>query len=228
MRILLVNPNRITACTDLLAAQAGRTADPGTEVTAVSPRSGPVELSGRREVLLSAAGVLDTIERLGGGADAIVLAGFGEPGQEAARELVGVPVLDITECGPVAAMLLGREYAVVTSTQAAVPIVEERLRELRLDGRCRTVRAAGPGVPGLVGGAAVRARAVEAVASAADGAPGEVIVLGCAAMTGLAHEVAATIDRPVVDPVAAAVRMAEALWRMDAGGAASATEGPAR
>lgn len=208
MRILVVNPNRVEACTELIGAVAAGAAAPGTEVVATAPASGPVVLSGRPEVLRSAMGVLDRVEELGQDADAIVLAGFGEPGQEAAQELAGKPVLDITECGPALAQLLGRRYAVVTSTEEAVPVVEDRLHTLHLDGRCAGVLPTGLGVPELVGR---REDALAVVTDVAKRADADVVVLGCGGMAGMAPAVRAAGGVPVVDPVAAAVRFAESV-----------------
>ncbi|PXY27124.1 aspartate/glutamate racemase family protein [Prauserella muralis] len=211
MRILVVNPNRVDACTELIRTVATAAAAPGTEVEVTHPASGPVVLSGQNEVLRSAIGVLDRVESLREGADAIVLAGFGEPGREAAQELAGVPVLDITECGPALAQLRGRRYTVVTSTEEAVPVVEDRLHTLHLDGRCAEVLATGLGVPDLVGR---REEAQSVVIDVAKRAQGDVVVLGCGGMAGLAPAVAEAIGRPVVDPVPAAVELAQTLVRL--------------
>ncbi|CAM5670461.1 Allantoin racemase OS=Streptomyces violarus OX=67380 GN=FHS41_005953 PE=3 SV=1 [Streptomyces violarus] len=43
------------------------------------------------------------------------MAGFGKHGREGVRELVGVPVVDITEAAAHLACLLGRRYGVVTT-----------------------------------------------------------------------------------------------------------------
>ncbi|MEZ0075936.1 aspartate/glutamate racemase family protein [Planotetraspora sp. GP83] len=211
MRILVVNPNRVGACTELIRQAAQAVASSGTEIVAAQPASGPVELTGQREVLLSAVGVLDCVARLGGEADAVVLAGFGEPGREAAQEIIGAPVLDITECGPALAGLLGRTYTVVTSTERAVPVVADRFRTLGLDGRCAEILPTGLGVPDLVKD---RDAAVETIAGTARRASGEVVVLGCGGMAGLAGQVARATGRPVVDGLTAAITCAESLVRL--------------
>ncbi|MFC3997495.1 aspartate/glutamate racemase family protein [Nocardiopsis sediminis] len=207
MRILVVNPNRIAACTRLIRDTAQAAAAPGTEITAVHPDDGPVELSGDREVLLSAMGVLAQVDRHAERADAVIMAGFGEPGREAVRASTRAPVFDITECAPAVALTLGRDYAVVTSTPAAVPVVEDRLRALGLGARCTGTHATGLGVPDMV---AHPAAALETVIATAASAEGEVVVLGCGGMAGMAAEVARATGRPVVEGVAAAVTLAQA------------------
>lgn len=214
MRILVINPNRVDQCTDLIRDAATGVAAPDTSITATCPTSGPVELFGQYEVQLSAAGVLDRIATLDHH-DAVVLAGFGEPGKEAAQELTPAPVLDITECGPTAARLLGRTYAVVTTAERSVPIVEDRLRVLGLVERCAGIVATGLGVAELV---AEREHATRVVADRAKHAVAdlgaEVIVLGCGGMAGLTTAITRAAGVPVVDGVTAAVKLAETLHRL--------------
>lgn len=57
----------------------------------------------------------------------------------------------------------------------------------------------------------VRGRLLSEARQAIAGDGSEVIVLGCAGMTGFEAELAATLGAPVVDSVAAGVKMAEAL-----------------
>jgi allantoin racemase len=211
LRILIINPNRIEGCTEIIREAAQEAAGDDTEIVATMPTSGPIELSGEPEVLLSAVGVLDRVEALGDDADAVVMAGFGEPGREAAQAKVASPVLDITECGPAAAHLLGRTYAVVTSTEQVVPTVEDRLHALRLDDRCVGVLPTGLSVPDMVGHPE---RTLKTVIDTARQAPGEVVVLGCGGMAGQAAAVSQVIGRPVVDGVTAAVTLAESLVRL--------------
>jgi allantoin racemase len=212
VRLLVINPNRIEACTEIIRRAAETVASPGTEIVATMPDRGPVELAGEPEVLLSAVGVLDRIARQGADADAVVMAGFGEPGREAAQETTTAPVLDITECGPAVARLLGRKYTVVTSTEPAAATVEDRLHTLGLDGRCAGVLPTGLGVPDMV---ERPDEALKAFTDIALHSPGEVIVLGCAGIAGSAPTISQAIGRPVVDGVTAAVTLAESLVRLD-------------
>jgi len=212
VRILVVNPNRLDGCTDGIRRAAESVAAPGTEIVAVQPEFGPVELAGQREVLLSAVGVLDCVARHGPGAAAVVLAGFGEPGREAVQETVDVPVLDITECAPAVAGLLGRSYTVVTSTRQAVPVVEDRLRALGLLGRCAGIVPVGLGVAEML---ERPEETRETVVEAAKRAEGDVVVLGCGGMAGMGRSVRVTTGLPVVDGVTAAVALAESLVRLD-------------
>ncbi len=75
--------------------------------------------------------------------DAVVLAGFGEHGRDGLQELIEQPVVEICEASAHVAMMIGREYAVVTTLQRSVPPIEDRLRLAGLWDRCASVRASG-------------------------------------------------------------------------------------
>ncbi|NMO93745.1 aspartate/glutamate racemase family protein [Actinomycetospora sp. TBRC 11914] len=215
MRILLVNVNTTDAVTTGIVEQAAAVAAPGTEVVGLTPRVGAESVEGNLESHLAALGVLDAVLRHDGPYDAVVQAGFGEHGREALQEVLDVPVVDITDAAASTAMYLGRRYAVVTSLDRTVPLIEDRLLLAGLAAHCAAVRASGLGVLELE---REPVRAVEAIAGQAaeavarDGA--EVVVLGCGGMAGLAEAVRARAGVPVVDGVPAAVTVAESLVRL--------------
>jgi allantoin racemase len=212
MRLLVVNVNTSVPMTDAIAEIARQAASPGTEVVAVTPRFGPASVESILEAHIAAVGIVDAAARHALGCDAVVLAGFGELGREALQELLEIPVVDITEAAAHVACLLGHTYGVVTTLARAVPAIKDRLALAGLHTRCVGVRATDIAVLDL---GADPVAAVEAISAAAelsvrdDGA--EVVCLGCAGMAGMAAEVSRRVGVPVVDGVAAAVRLAELL-----------------
>ncbi|WP_413806598.1 aspartate/glutamate racemase family protein [Streptomyces sp. OE57] len=213
MRILVLNPNTTASMTASIRAIAEASASPGTEIVATEPLWGPESIEGHFEGYLSAVAVLDRLATYDEPFDALVMAGFGEPGREGAQELLDVPVLDITESAAQMAMMLGHAYGVVTTLDRAVPQIRDRLLTAGLSQRCAAVRGTGLGVLELE---ADPERTVEAIVRIArevverDGA--EVICLGCGGMAGLQDRVSAALGGvPVVDGVAAAVRFAESV-----------------
>ncbi|POX37645.1 Asp/Glu/hydantoin racemase [Streptomyces sp. Ru73] len=211
MRILVMNPNTTASMTASIRATATAVASPGTEIIATEPLWGPESIEGHFEGYLSAAAVLDRLTTLDFPFDALVMAGFGEPGREGAQELLDVPVLDITESAAQMAMMLGHSYGVVTTLDRAVPQIRDRLLTAGLLQRCAGVRGTGLGVLELEEDAERTTRIIVETAREAvrDGA--EVICLGCGGMAGLQERVSAELGVPVVDGVAAAVKFAEAV-----------------
>jgi allantoin racemase len=212
VRILVVNVNTTASMTEAIRAQAAAVAAPGTEIVALTPFFGPESVEGNFESYLAAIAVMDRVVAYDQPYDAVVQAGFGEHGREGLQELLDVPVVDITEAAAHVACLLGHKYSVVTTLHRAVPQIEDRLRIAGLLERCASVRASGLGVLDLEGDEdrAVDAIAAEAVKAVRDD-HAEVICLGCGGMAGLDEKVRAATGTPVVDGVAAAVKLAEAL-----------------
>jgi allantoin racemase len=215
MRILVVNPNTTASMTDDIRQAAERYAAPGTEIVAMEPAWGPPSIEGNYEGLLSAVAVFDLLSTVDFTFDALVMAGFGEPGREGAQELLDVPVFDIAECAAHLACLIGRSYGVVTTLDRSVPQIQDRLMLAGLLGRCASVRATGLGVLELEADTQATVRAITKEARAAiDVDRAEVICLGCGGMAGLDEKLSELLGVPVVDGVAAAVKLAEASHQM--------------
>lgn len=213
MKILVTNCNTSVALTKEIEAGARAAASPGTEILARTPSWGPESAEGWLDSFLSAAAVLDLLHTTDEEFDAVVLAGFGEHGREGARELLDVPVVDITEAAAHLACLLGRRYGVLTTLDRTCGLIEDSLRSAGVDRNCVAVTGCGLSVLEL----ADERHATDALLTAArrlrDGGA-DVLVLGCAGMTGLDHDIATALGIPVIDGVAAAVQVAESLVRL--------------
>ena len=148
------------------------------------------------------------------GADAHVIACFDDTGLDAARALADAPVVGIGEAAFHVASLVAHRFAVVTTLARSVPVIENNLLRYGLDRRCARVRAADVPVLALDDPASnARARIAREIERALREDGAEAIVLGCAGMANLAASLAAEFGVPVVDGVAAAVALAEALRR---------------
>ncbi|MFD6168380.1 aspartate/glutamate racemase family protein [Streptomyces coeruleorubidus] len=215
MRIVVTNCNTTQEMTEEIVRGARAAAGPGTAVTGLTPAWGPESAEGWLDSYLSAAAVLDTLRTYDGPPyDAVVLAGFGEHGREGVRELVGVPVVDITEAAAHLACLLGRRYGVVTTLARSVGQIEDSLETAGVARNCAAIVGTGLNVLDL-GDDERTETAFLAAAERACAAGAEVLVLGCAGMTGLQRVVGEKLGLPVVDGVAAAVKLAESLVALE-------------
>jgi allantoin racemase len=212
VRIVVINPNTSDAMTALIDATAQAAAGPGTAVTTVHPGMGPASIESHYDEALAVPGVLAEIARRPD-ADGYVLACFGDPGLDAARELATGPVVGIAEAAMRTATYLGRGFSVVTTlgrTRGRALDLAERYGCARA---CLAVRAVEIPVLDLEDPGAAAAVTKECAAAVAeDGC--DAVVLGCAGMADLAARVSAEIGVPVVDGVAAAVRTVESLVAM--------------
>ena len=229
MRILVVNVNTTASMTESIAEAARRAAAPGTEIIGLTPTFGADSCEGNVESHLAAVGVLDAVRRYPAPYDAVIQAGFGEHGREGLQEYLDVPVVDITDAAALMAGLLGHKYGVVTTLDRTVPLIEDRLLLAGLERRCAAVVASGLGVLELEEDPGRATAAVVAAAQRIVRDHGvEVICLGCGGMAGLDDEVRKATGTPVVDGVAAAVKLAEGLVAMGLSTSKVRTYAPAR
>lgn len=213
MKILVVNPNTTASMTDKIRETAVAIAAPGTEIVAVNPADGPVSIEGHYDEAWCLPGLLTEAKKgEAAGADALVIACFDDPGLDACRELLTIPVIGICEAAMATASMVGHGFSVVTTLPRAVPIIEALAFKYGYERHCRKVRSAEIPVLALEeeGGAAA-AKVREEVLKAIEEDHAEAILLGCAGMTDLAASLTEETGVPVIDGVAAAVKFAEAL-----------------
>src|SRR5262249_1591507 len=183
MRLLFINPNTSAHLTELGARVARGVARPETEIVPATGRFGARYITSRAAAAIAGHAVLDTYARDGNGADAVIIACFGDPGLFALRELAPVPVIGLAEAachlaGPLASTL-GRKFSIVTGGHRWGPMLEEFVAAIGLAANLTSVRTVD------AGGADIAAKpdaALEPLAAACraaaqqDGA--EVVVLG--------------------------------------------------
>jgi allantoin racemase len=212
MRIRVINPNTTESMTATIGASARAAASPGTRVEAVTPAMGPASVESHYDEALAVPGLLAAIaEGERDGVDGYVVACFGDPGLDAARELAAGPVIGIAEAAMHAAMLIGRGFSVVTTLDRTRGRAWDLAARYAPPGACRGVHACEIPVLALENDPTVLKRVVELsrLALARDGS--DVIVLGCAGMADLCAAATAELGVPVIDGVAAATLLVQAL-----------------
>lgn len=189
-------------------------ASAGIEVLVEPTAKGPASIESAHDVGL----VVPELIRLAPEAErrgikAIIIGCYSDPGLDALRELVSIPVI-----GPGAASLhlgaqLGTRIGLLTPSGRGLGRVAQRMRGLALAPLLASVRGVGLSVmdlaqqkPGALDKAAAAAR------SAVDEDGCDVLVLGCMSMAflpGICEELSERVGVPVVNPVVAALKTAE-------------------
>ncbi len=142
MHIRVINPNTTESMTALIEASARAVIGPGTTLSAVTPSMGPASIESHYDEALAVPGLLELIaqgER--DGCDGYVLACFGDPGLDAARELAAGPVVGIAEAAMHAATLIGRGFSVVTTLARTRGRALDLAQRYAPPGACRGVYA---------------------------------------------------------------------------------------
>ena len=214
MKILVLNPNTTQAFTEAIETTAVRAKSSGTDIVCLNPTAGPRSIESDYDELLSVVPCLDVIIPRKDDFDALVIACYGNhPLIQAAREILMQPVVGIMEASLHLACMVGHSFSIITSGDRAVTMFWRGVRALGLESRCASVRSTHTSVLALEGGQKMEVgelilkeaeKAIEEDAS-------EVISLGCAGMAGLAEQLTQKLDVPVIDGIAAGVKVAEAL-----------------
>jgi len=212
MRIRVINPNTTWSMTRLIGDCARSVAGPGVDVEAVSPQMGPASIESHYDEALAVPGILDEIARgEQEGVDGYVIACFGDPGLEAARELAHGPVVGIAEAAMRTAAYLGRSFSVVTTLGRTRGRAWDLAETYGTAKACRGVHACEIPVLDLETSPDARERITQACREALAIDESDVIVLGCAGMADLCAHISVGIGAPVVDGVAAAVLTVQSL-----------------
>lgn len=215
MRIRVINPNTTSSMTRLIGECARSVAGPGVFVEAVSPSMGPPSIESHYDEALAVPGILSEVARGEvDGVDGYVIACFGDPGLEAARELAGGPVVGIAEAAMRTAMYLGRSFSVVTTLGRTRGRAWDLAETYGVSTACRGVHACEIPVLELETSPDARERITQACREALALDESDVVVLGCAGMADLCAHVSEVVGAPVVDGVAAATVAVQGLVTM--------------
>ncbi|WP_239153109.1 aspartate/glutamate racemase family protein [Virgisporangium aliadipatigenens] len=187
---------------------------PGVRLEAVTPAMGPASIESHYDEALAVPGILAEVlsgERLQ--VDGYVIACFGDPGLDAAREIASGPVVGIAEAAMHAASFLGRGFSVVTTLERTAGRAWELAARYGFAAHCKGVHACEIPVLDLESDPSTVDRVTALAAEALSRDRSDVIVLGCAGMADLCAAVSRRIGAPVVDGVAAAVSTVAGLVR---------------
>ena len=221
MRLLIINPNTTASMTEKVGHAATLVASAGTEVVARNPATGPASIQGVEDGEAALPGLFEEIDKAEAdplGFDAIIIACFDDTGLYAARRRTKVPVVGIGEAAYHYAMLVAERFSVVTTLSVSIPVIQENIMRYGLSARCGKVRASNVPVLELERpGSVARETISDEIATALLHDNSDAIVLGCAGMADLAADLSARHNVPVVDGVAAAVKLAEGLVTMRLG-----------
>ncbi|NJN85488.1 MAG: aspartate/glutamate racemase family protein [Leptolyngbyaceae cyanobacterium SL_7_1] len=211
MQIKVINGNTFAAMTKGIDESAQAARSPMTEIITTQPRSGPQSIESYYDEYLAIPGILEEI-RLSPDVDAFVIACWGDPGVEAARELTTKPVVGIAEASMYVANMLAARWGVITTQHRSLHMVLQTIHKTGFTHRCVSVRTTG--IP-VVETETARSQTVDRLEAEARKAIAtdrvEALCLGCAGMGGLDKDLEQRLGIPVIDSVAAAVKLAEAL-----------------
>ncbi|MFC6014378.1 aspartate/glutamate racemase family protein [Nocardia lasii] len=212
MRIRVVNPNTTAAMTETIRRCALAVVGPDTVLDAATSVTGPASIESHYDEAMSVPGLLAAIRQgEADGVDGYVIACFGDPGLDAARELAAGPVIGIAEAAMQTASHLGRGFSVVTTLGRTVGRAEDLAERYGMQRFCRGIHACELPVLSLETDPDARKIVTEACREAVAKDASDAVVLGCAGMAELCAHIRDEIGVPVIDGVAAATLTVQSL-----------------
>lgn len=215
MRLLVLNPNTSDFVTQRVTDQAQRVAQPGTEILAATASFGARVITTRAEQAIAEHATLDALARHADGCDAVVLAVSYDTALRAAREMLSVPVVGITEAALLTACMLGTRTGVIVFGRRVLPLYQEIALLHGMTQRIAGWRALESTAPYT----GADPQAVDDALCASiedlverDGC--EVVVLAGAVMAGVPDRLQHRVAVPVLEGVSCAVGLAELLVRL--------------
>jgi allantoin racemase len=213
--IKVINPNTTESMTATIETWARAVIGPGTRLEAVTPPMGPSAIESHYDEALSVPGLLaEIIDGEADGVDGYVIACFGDPGLDAARELARGPVAGIAQAAMHAASFLGRGFSIITTGSRAVGHAWDLADRYGMRRACRGISACDIGVLELESSPDALPRIVDECRQALRRDRSDVIVLGCAGMADLVAPIREQLGVPVVDGVSAATVFVQSLVTM--------------
>jgi allantoin racemase len=213
--ILVINPNSTASMTQKIAAAARAAAGPFSRITAINPLEGPAAIQGPADGEAALPGLFDLFEKSlksDPSIHAVIIGCFDDTGLWELKAKARVPVVGIGEAAYHVASVAAERFSVVTTLPVSVPVLEENLQRTGLAARCVRVRASDVPVLELENPESDARHKIESEIEAALRQDGiGAIALGCAGMADLAADLTAHFKIPVIDGVASAVRLAEAI-----------------
>lgn len=219
MRIKIIAPVITDQFNLRIEEEANAFALSDAEIHVENISRGAASIESSYDEALNAPAIVEAVVRAEReGFDAVFVDCFGDPGVDAARERVSIPVVGGFEPAVHTARLLTDRFSIITVLPNGFPLFRRLIRKQGMEGCITSIRWVNIAVLDLSGAETLGdALALEAeLAVGVDGAEG--IVLGCTGILGLARTLQKTLAArghgvPVVDPTGAAVGLLQSLHR---------------
>jgi len=213
--LLVINPNTSLEMTEQIRNTIQKISHKEHEVICKNPDIGPESLESFFEYSLATVGVLRVIAEEKGKYDGILLACFGDPGLYAIKEVASVPIVGIAEASLSAALLLGQSFSILVALKKAVPMMENMVLNYGLSKRLASVEPLEISVLDLEKGRQQTIEKMLKVGKKAIDKGAEVLILGCAGMTGFSTVLEKELGVAVVDPIAVGYKVLESLVELN-------------
>ena len=207
MKILIINPNSDKEMTKAIQRTADDFAAGEYEVECKSTQGAPEFIETYEDEIKAAPGMIQLLKENDNNFDGFIIACHDDPNLDVMKEITKKPVVGIGESSMKMASMLGHRFSVVSTSQHSIPIKEALVQKYHLQDVLASVKAP----EDEMSEQSEEEKYMHVAQSAIEEDMAEVIVLGCAGMTGLDKRLAEKLDVPVLDGVVCALIIAAGL-----------------
>ncbi len=204
---MIINPNSDPDMTESIQRAATDFAQGDFEVICKPTPGAPSFIETYEDEIKAGPGMVRLIRENEDAFDAFVVACHSDPNLDAMREITKKPVVGIAEASMKIASMLGDRFSVISDNKHSIPNKEFLVKKYNLKDALASVRAPEEEMDEL----SDEEKYLRTARLAAEEDLAEVIVLGCAAMTGLDKPLQEKLGVPVLDGIVCALIIASGL-----------------
>ncbi len=201
MKILIINPNSDLEMTQAIQETADAFVDSKVQVICKHTPDAPKFIETYEDQVKAAPGMIKLTRENEQEFDGFIIACHCDPNLDTLKEITKKPVVGIGEASMKLASMLGHSFSVISMTEQSIPNKEALIRKYHLQDALASVRSPDEKHKNLRD----EEKYFETAKLAIEQDKAEVIVLGCAGMTGLDKNLEKKLGVPVLDGVICAL-----------------------
>ena len=211
MKLLIINPNTSEAMTEDIRKTVLAIKNPEIEIELIHPDFGAESLESFYDYTLASFGMIRSLKKHEKDYDGILIACFGDPGLYAIEEISDCPVVGIAEASICIANLLGAKFSILAASEKATPMMDNMVATYGMQARSAGSIAINMSVLDVERNKEQAIEKLVNVGRIAKERGAEVLILGCAGMTGISDAVEKRLGIRVLDPVLVGYSVLEML-----------------
>ena len=207
LKVFIINPNSDPKMTQAIANTAKDFVGDKYEVLCLPTPGAPEFIETYEDAAQAASGMIRLIKDNETDFDGFIVACHSDPNLDLMKETTGKPVVGIGEASMKIASMLGHRFSVISDTAHSIPNKEDLARKYHLESALASVVS--PKERGK--NSSEEAKYIEVARRAIENDVAEVLVLGCAGLTGLDKPIEAEVGAPVLDGIICALFIVSGL-----------------
>lgn len=214
-RILVINPNTSERTTQHIKNNIKKVKHVDTFFEVINPRKGPESIESYYDISMVVPEMIKLVKDKSQSFDAMVIACFGDPGLETFKEILDIPVIGIMEASIHIASMLGEKFSIISINKRRASSKWRYIRSIGLINRMVSVIPIDMSVVDMEKDPEMMLSRIVDAALKAKEEGAEVVILGCASMSGYSEEIMKKTGLTVIDPVAIGFKLAEILAELN-------------